>query len=95
MVEWIEIAEGKLTETEAEVSTLVVEWIEMWEGWKRVLYGDRVSTLVVEWIEIFETGIRKISAVIVSTLVVEWIEIFLYWTLSTLVMCLHPRGGVD
>ena len=60
----------------SQVSTLVVEWIEI----IRLNEIDKqigVSTLVVEWIEIL-TIRYMIGEDGVSTLVVEWIEILMY-----------------
>ena len=67
-----------------DVSTLVVEWIEILQGAHYILLLEslnksntpacHVSTLVVEWIEISNRNAFNV-AVPVSTLVVEWIEI--------------------
>ena len=59
-----------------EVSTLVVEWIEISAYW-RANWDTSVSTLVVEWIEI-KLLQNPLQAVYVSTLVVEWIEMYIW-----------------
>ena len=56
-----------------QVSTLVVEWIEI-EISATTDTITFVSTLVVEWIEI-PTSKGNVPTQTVSTLVVEWIEI--------------------
>ena len=56
-----------------DVSTLVVEWIEITDM-KEDFVEPLVSTLVVEWIEISKSPVH-LPLWKVSTLVVEWIEI--------------------
>ena len=75
------------------VSTLVVEWIEIYleSGCTACI---AVSTLVVEWIEICSRNLIEPPPK-VSTLVVEWIEIGAGRPQTKKTMCLHPRGGVD
>ncbi len=55
------------------VSTLAVEWIEIWNT-DGNFFGRKVSTLAVEWIEIGYYGCCGWCSW-VSTLAVEWIEI--------------------
>ena len=57
------------------VSTLVVEWIEIWPWSLTNQKRLWVSTLVVEWIEIDLNKLVE-AGYMVSTLVVEWIEIY-------------------
>ena len=76
-----------------QVSTLVVEWIEISIN-EFHLRPVQVSTLVVEWIEITDMKEDFVEP-LVSTLVVEWIEIPRRVPQWYPVMSLHPRGGVD